>query len=84
MRTTERAIEETAAPASEPIERLDVRELGPPEPLKQSLETLVEMDGGVLVQYNDRVPQFLYPKLDDRGYEYETIETDEAVVTAIW
>lgn len=39
------------------------------------------MDNGVLVQYNDRVPQFLYPKLDDRGYEYET---DDAVVTAIW
>jgi hypothetical protein len=84
MLTTDRAIEETGAPTGEPIERLDVRELGPPEPLKQTLETLAEMDDGVLVQYNDRVPQFLYPKLDDRGYEYETLEADEAVVTAIW
>lgn len=84
MLTTERAIEATAAPSGQPIEGLDVRELGPPEPLKQTLETLVEMDEGVLVQYNDRVPQLLYPKLDDRGYECETIESDDAVVTTIW
>jgi len=38
----------------------------------------------VLVQRNDRAPQFLYPKLDDRGYAHETIEADGAVVTAIW
>jgi hypothetical protein len=29
------------------------------------------------------VPRFLYPDLDDRGYECETVETDEVVVTAI-
>lgn len=80
----ERAIEETDAPETEPIERLDVRQLGPPKPLKQTLETLAEMDGDVLVQLNDRAPQHLYPKLDDRGYDYETIETEEAVVTVIW
>ena len=34
-------------------------------------------DGLVLVQLNDRVPQYLYPKLTDRGYEYETTETDD-------
>lgn len=84
MLTAERAIDRTDAPDTQPIETLDVRELGPPQPLKQTLETLEAMDAGVLVQYNDRVPQFLYPKLDDRGYEYETVETDEAVVTAIW
>lgn len=84
MLTAERTIERTDAPAGRPIERLDVREMGPPQPLKRTLETLVEMDDGVLVQYNDRVPRFLYPKLDERGYEYETVETDDAVVTAIW
>lgn len=84
MLTVDRAIERTDAPTGKPIEQLDVRELGPPKPLKQTLEMLVEMDDGVLVQYNDRVPQFLYPKLDDRGFEYDTIETDEAVVTTIW
>ena len=64
---------------------LDVRDLGPPGPLKETLETLVDLDDDVvLVQVNDRAPQHLYPKLDDRGYEYGTVETDEAVVTAIW
>ena len=79
------ALERTDAPADRPVETLDVRELGPPEPLRQTLELLVDLsDETVLVQRNDREPQFLYPKLDDRGYAYETIETDDAVVTAIW
>jgi len=42
------------------------------------------MNEAVLIQYNDRAPQHLYPKLSDRGYEYETIETENAVVTVIW
>jgi hypothetical protein len=75
---------ETDAPTGAPIERLDVRDLGPPEPLRQTLETLADLDDAVLVQENDRAPQHLYPKLDDRGYEYETVETDDATVTIIW
>ncbi len=78
-------LSETDAPTDAPTERLDVRELGPPEPLRQTLETLAELDDGtVLVQENDRAPQHLYPKLDDRGYDYETVETDDATVTIIW
>jgi TusA-related sulfurtransferase len=66
-------------------EQLDVRNLGPPKPLKETLERLEAMDDDtVLVQFNDREPQFLYPKLIDRGYEYDTVETDKAVVTGIW
>ena len=38
----------------------------------------------VLIQYNDRAPQFLFPKLEDRGYAHETIDRDDVVVTAIW
>jgi len=76
---------ETGASTDAPTERLDVRELGPPEPLRQTLETLTELDDEtVLVQENDRAPQHLYPKLDDRGYDYETVETDDATVTVIW
>jgi len=72
-------------PADEPIELLDVRNLGPPKPLSQTLETLPELDDDtVLVQINDRAPQHLYPKLTDRGYEYETVEHETAVYTAIW
>jgi len=78
-------VRETAVPTGRPTEELDVRSLGPPKPLKQTLETLPDLDDDVvLVQYNDRAPQHLYPKLADRGYEYETIERSEATVTAIW
>lgn len=82
--TASNVAKETGAPTDEPIEQLDVRKLGPPQPLTKTLERLASMDGGVLVQLNDRAPQHLYPKLEDRGYEYETVVTDEATVTAIW
>jgi uncharacterized protein (DUF2249 family) len=75
----------TDAPMDRPVETLDVRSLGPPHPLRQTLETLADLSAGtVLVQYNDRAPQHLYPKLDDRGYAYETIEESDVTTTAIW
>jgi hypothetical protein len=30
------------------------------------------------------MPQYPYPKLDGRGYDYATGETDGGVLTAIW
>jgi uncharacterized protein (DUF2249 family) len=76
---------ETNAPSTTVHDVLDVRELPPPEPLKVTLETLAELDDdGVVVQVNDRVPQHLFPRLDDRGFAYETVERDDRVVTAIW
>lgn len=81
----ERAIERTDAPADRPREVLDVRELGPPKPLTETLETLADLDDGtVLVQANDRAPQHLYPKLTDRGYEFETVTDEDVTLTAIW
>lgn len=77
-------LEGSDAPRDEQVERLDVRNLGPPKPLSKTLETLAEVDGGVLVQINDRAPQHLYPKLDDRGYEYATFEREEDTVTLVW
>lgn len=78
-------VAKTAAPRDRPRETLDARELPPPQPLRNTLERLAELDAEtVLVQLNDRAPQHLYPKLTDRGYEYDTIETDEFVVTTIW
>lgn len=77
--------EKLGVPADAQTERLDVRNLGPPKPLKNTLETLADLDDDtVLVQLNDRAPQHLYPKLDDRGYEYDTEESEDGVVTAIW
>jgi len=75
---------ETGAPVDRPSTSIDVRELPPPEPLRQTLELLAELDDTVLVQWNDRTPQHLYPKLADRGYEYDTVERDAGVVTVIW
>ncbi|TYL38529.1 hypothetical protein CV102_12060 [Natronococcus pandeyae] len=78
-------LDRTDAPTDRPTDHLDVRSLGPPEPLQRTLERLAELpDETVLLQRNDRVPRFLFPKLDDRGYAYETLERDDDVVTAIW
>lgn len=75
---------EIDAPVTEPTATVDVRQSPPPEPLRRTLEKLESMDGGVLLQYNDRVPQMLFPKLDDRGFDYDYTETDDGAVTAIW
>jgi len=76
---------ETAAPADRPSETLDARELPPPEPLRNTLERLAELDDEtVLVQLNDRAPQHLYPRLDDRDYEYETMDGEAGTITVIW
>lgn len=76
---------ETPAPTDRDCEVIDVREMGPPDPMVETLETLPELAGDVLlVQVNDRAPQHLYPKLDDRGYEYASVEAEDAVVTGIW
>lgn len=75
----------TDAPAEQPYEFLDARNLPPPQPLQRTLEALVELDEGtVFVQLNDRAPQHLYPQLEDRGYRYETLETEDGMVTVIW
>ncbi|THE64980.1 DUF2249 domain-containing protein [Salinadaptatus halalkaliphilus] len=85
MSTVTSVADRTDAPQDRPRETLDVRSLGPPTPLKRTLELLTEVpDETVLVQRNDRVPQFLFPKLEDRGYAYETVELEAEVVTVIW
>ena len=85
MSTLPNYLDRTSAPADRPNETLDVRELPPPKPLQETLELLAEIDDDtVLVQLNDRAPQHLYPKLEDRGYRYETIDDDGTVVTIVW
>ena len=54
---------------------LDVRGLEPPEPMVRTLEALAEMPRGkTLVQINVRVPQYLLPKLAERGFVYDVRE----------
>jgi hypothetical protein len=72
-------------PDDREIDSLDARELPPPKPLQKTLERVADLDEEtVLVQLNDREPQFLYPKLDDRGFEYRTETVDDVALTAIW
>lgn len=54
---------------------LDVRGLEPPEPMVRTLEALETLpQGATLVQINVRVPQFLLPRLEERGFTYEIRE----------
>jgi uncharacterized protein (DUF2249 family) len=60
---------------------LDVRDLGPPEPMELTLAVLDALPAGaVLEQVNQRVPQFLLPLLDARGCSYEVTRNDEREV----
>nr|WP_254546464.1 DUF2249 domain-containing protein [Halomarina sp. BND7] len=85
MAAVEDYVSDTNAPADQPREVLDARELPPPQPLQKTLERLVELDDEtLLVQLNDRAPQHLYPQLTDRGYEHDTLETELGIITVIW
>jgi uncharacterized protein (DUF2249 family) len=64
-----------------PLTWLDVRGLEPPEPMVRTLEALEGLaDGRVLVQVNVRVPRFLLPVLEERGFAYEVRETGPDMV----
>jgi uncharacterized protein (DUF2249 family) len=64
------------APEADPaVVILDVRDLEPPEPMVRTLAALEELPpGGTLLQINVRVPQFLLPRLEERGFTYEIRE----------
>jgi len=64
-----------SAVASDDVVVLDVRGLEPPEPMVRTLAALEELPpGGTLVQVNVRVPRFLLPRLEERGFTYEVRE----------
>jgi uncharacterized protein (DUF2249 family) len=85
MASTVSYLTQSAAPSDRSCETIDVRELPPPQPLRNTLERLAKLgDSVALVQLNDRRPQHLYPKLDDRGYQHETFEDGDIVVTVVW
>ena len=67
--------DEDIAALGEDVIVLDVRGLEPPEPMVRTLEALATMPrGATLVQLNVRVPQYLLPKLEERGFTYEVRE----------
>jgi uncharacterized protein (DUF2249 family) len=62
-------------PEDDDVVILDVRGLEPPEPMMRTLEAAERLPaGGTLVQINVRVPQFLLPQLEARGFTYEVRE----------
>ncbi len=65
---------------------VDARGLEPPQPMQRILEALASLpDGATLRARTDRRPMLLYPKMDERGYQYETREADgDGYETRIW
>lgn len=71
------------SPRPEPadIHLLDVRDLEPPEPMQRTLEALAGLPRGhTLVQINGRVPRFLLPELEARGFQATVFEEQPGVV----
>lgn len=60
---------------------LDVRGLEPPQPMLRVLEALDAADH--LEVWLDRRPVFLYPQLEDRGFEHETSEPAPGLVRVL-
>ncbi|MFB6110045.1 MAG: DUF2249 domain-containing protein [Halodesulfurarchaeum sp.] len=79
----ETVLESETVPDRADHDILDVRDLPPPQPLQKTLEAVAELDDGILIQINDRKPQHLFPKLDERGVAFESTG-DDPVYTAIW
>jgi uncharacterized protein (DUF2249 family) len=60
---------------------IDVRGLEPPEPMVRTLAALEALaPGATLVQLNERVPQFLLPVLEERGFTFEVRTQEPALV----
>jgi len=79
--------EEAAPPGGIPrvAHVLDVRGMLPPEPLERTLAALGTLAAGdALVQINERVPVFLLPELDERGYSYLIGEDERGTLVTIW
>ena len=79
-----RATEGDGPTSGDGVVVLDVRGLEPPEPLERTLAALESLPaGGTLVQLNVRVPRFLLPRLEERGFLYEIREQREDLVRVI-
>lgn len=60
---------------------LDVRQLSPPEPMEVTLAVIEKLPKDhVLVQVNERIPQFLLPILEERGFNSEIVKNTETEV----
>jgi uncharacterized protein (DUF2249 family) len=74
------------APAAAPAAggTLDVRGLEPPLPMVRVLERLDGLEpGATLTVLHERRPLFLYPQLDERGFQHETDEPEPGLVRIV-
>jgi uncharacterized protein (DUF2249 family) len=63
---------------------LDVRGLEPPLPMVRVLEGLDTLEpGDALTVLHERRPLFLYPQLDERGFQHETDEPEPGLVRIV-
>ena len=85
MPTSSSAEAETLATDADTVV-LDVRGLEPPEPMVRTLAALDALpEGHTLLHVNVRVPRFLLPILEERGYDYEIDESrPDRVCMRIW
>jgi uncharacterized protein (DUF2249 family) len=75
------------AAAVEPATHIvvDVRGMTPPQPLDLTLAALETLERGQrLLQINERVPVFLLPLLDERGFAYAIGEDERGTLIHIW
>ncbi len=69
------------AGAEDDVVVLDVRGLEPPEPMVRTLAALESLPpDATLVQINVRVPRFLLPLLEERGFTHEVREQEPDLV----
>lgn len=70
------------APVAPPlVVTIDVRGLEPPQPLMAVLDRLETLaPDGTLEVLHERRPMFLYPQLEDRGFQHETEEVGPGLV----
>jgi uncharacterized protein (DUF2249 family) len=56
---------------------LDVKRMSPPEPMELTLAVVQKLPQGVkLVQVNERIPQFLFPMLEEQGLVHKLLSDD--------
>ena len=65
---------------------LDYSMMEPPEPMLQVMESLDRLEKGEGIQMLHRMkPRLLFPKLQERGFEFQVLEhTPEQVEVWIW
>lgn len=64
---------------------IDVRGLVAPEPMERTLAALDHLPiGEALLQINERVPAFLLPLLEERGFAYAVTSDTNGYHTTIW